>query len=168
MTIFREIALGVLVALAMQVAPARAQQALKPAELGQIKADVHEAMNKYIDAFNRGDSKFIGSNVFANPSAALGADGVVLRTPDEIDKQYANTYRRMSERGWAKSVTVSYNICVLNANTAFFNGLFNRVRKDGSVIEPTATSYLFTKTKDGWRMALLIGHDSNNTMTCSD
>ena len=62
-------ALAGLAGLFGMTAPAGAQQALKPEELGKIKTDVYEAMSKYVDAYNRGDSKFIGNSAFANPSA---------------------------------------------------------------------------------------------------
>ena len=167
-TTSRAITLSILMILALFAAPVRAQQALKPEETAKIKADVLEALQKYNDAFNRRDSKFIGEKVFTNPSVAMGPNGVVLKSAEEIDKQYAGSTQRLVEIGWEKSVPARYNICILNPNTALYNGLFNRVRKDGSVIQGTATTYMFIKVKDGWRMSALFGTSLDKTVTCSD
>ena len=166
---FLRIVLCAVAALAIQGMAARAQQAtLRPEDIGKIKAEINAAMSAYIDASNRGDSKFIGNSVFSNPSVALGPDGVATHTPDETDKRYANLNRTLVERGWVKSVTARYNICVLNANTGFVDAVFNRTRKDGSVIEPVASSYFFSRTKEGWKLSLMIGHVPTKIVSCSD
>ncbi len=167
-TIFRTIAVTTLVIAALFSAPTHAQQVLKSDDIAKIKTDVHAAMEKYRTAFNRRDSKAIGDSSFTSPSVAMGGDGVVVKTPDQIDKQYAGSTSKLAEIGWVESVPVRYDICVINANTALYNGLYNRVRKDGSVITPTATTYLLNKGKDGWRIAALFGHSFTHTMTCSE
>ncbi len=165
---FRTIVLGVAIAVAVYTSPAGAQQVLKPEDTARIKVEVDAAMQNYVTAFNRSDSKSIANNSFTSPSVAMGPNGVSTRTPEQIDQQYADTTKRLAETGWVKSVGGRYSICVINANTALFNGRFDRLRRDGSVLTETATTYLFTKGKDGWRIAALFGHATDKIITCSE
>lgn len=165
---FRTIILGVAMAAAVYTSPVGAQQVLKPEDTARIKAEVDAAMQNYVSAFNRRDSKFIANSSFTSPWITMGPSGVSTRTPEQVDQQYAGTTQRLAETGWVKSVGGRYSICVINANTALFNGRFDRVRKDGSVMTETATTYLFTKGKDGWRIAALFGHTIDKVITCSE
>jgi hypothetical protein len=161
----RAAGLGALFLLAAQSAQA---QALKPEETAQIKTEVIKAMDGYMASFNNGDTKSVANNSFTNPGLAMGANGVTVNTPEQLDKQYAGNLARLKEAGWAKSVVLSYEVCVMNPNVAFASSRFNRVKTDGSILAEGATTYMLNKSKDGWRIAMLIGHDRSKTMKCSD
>ncbi len=167
-TYFRIVALSVAIIVGLAASPGRAAQGLTPEDHTKIKAEVNAAMQNYVDAFNRSDGNFIGHSSFTNPAAVIGPNGVVTRTPEQMAQQYNNTTQQLAKTGWVKSVGGRYSICVINATTALFDGRFDRVRKDGSVMTETATTYLFNKGKDGWRIAALWGHDINKAVTCSE
>lgn len=161
----RAMILGVAMIAALCASPVRA---LTLEYQAKIKTEVNAAMQNYVDAFNRSDGNSIGNSSFTNPSFAIGPSGLSTRTPEQMAQQYTNTTKRLAETGWVKSVGGRYSICVINATAALFNGRFDRVRKDGSVMTETATTYLFNKGKDGWRIAALWGHDINKVVTCNE
>ncbi len=158
--------LGIVLSGAVLSAPAQAQ-ALKPEELSQIKTEVLATVTHYFTAFNAQNTKEIGEKVFTNPGLAMSATGVAVNTPEQVDKQYAGNLQRLQEQGWEKSVMGQYDVCVMNANVAFASGKFTRLRKDGSVLQAGASTYMLNKGKDGWRIAMLIGTDANKTVTCN-
>lgn len=164
-TFLRAAAFGVVFSFAAQGAQA---QALKAEETAQIKADVIKAMDGYMASFNKGDTKSVANNSFTNPGLAMGPNGVTINTPEQLEKQYTGNLERLKEAGWAKSVVLKYEVCVMNANVAFASSTFNRVKTDGSILAEGATTYMLNKGKDGWRIAMLIGHDRSKTMKCSD
>lgn len=166
-TFINRVALGVLLSVAVLSAPARAQQALKPEELTQIKADVLATVTAYFTAFNEHKTKDIADKIFTNPGLAMNANGVTVNTPEQIDKQYTGNLQRLTEQGWEKSVLLHYDVCVMNANVAFASGTFNRVKKDGSILQHGASTYMLNKGKDGWRIAMLIGTDANKMLSCN-
>lgn len=167
MTKFTALISGILIAAGLS-APVHAQQALKPEESARLKVEVNTAMQAYIDAFNRNDSKFIGHVTKSNPSVTVGPRGVTTQTPDEVEKGFANSAESLAKAGWVKTETTRYDICVLNPTTAWFDGRFARMRKDGSVISQHAITYFFTKGSDGWKMFANFGHDINKVVTCKD
>jgi len=164
-TFLRATALGVMLAVTAHGAQA---QALKPEETAKFKADVIAAMDGYMASFNKGDTKSVAFKSFTNPGLAMSANGVAVNTPEQLEKQYTGNLERLKEAGWAKSVVLSYEVCVMNANVAFASSRFNRVKTDGSILAEGATTYMLNNGKDGWRIAMLIGHDRSKTMKCSD
>jgi len=148
-------------------APVQAQEALKPEDLAKIKAEVLATVTSYFTAFNEHRTKDIADKVFTNPGLAMSANGVAVNTPEQIDKQYAGILQRLTEQGWEKSVMLQYDVCVMNANVAFASGKFNRLKKDGSILQSAASTYMLNKGKDGWRIAMLIGTEANKQLTCN-
>ena len=148
---------------------AQAQQApMTPAETAKIKADVIETMTKYVTTFTAQKPRIIADEIFSNPSLNMGANGVIVNTPDQVNTQYTGNIKRLVEENWEKSVMVHHNVCVMNANVAFSNSRYIRYKKDGSVHSEGASTYMLNKGKDGWRIVMLIGHDINKVMVCND
>lgn len=163
-TLLRSIALVLIFA-----ASAHAQQAaLTPADTAKIKAEVVETMTKYVTTFTAQKPKVIADNIFTNPSITLGANGLTVNTPEQVNAQYTGNIKRLLEGGWEKSVMEHHNVCVMNANVAFANSRYVRYKKDGSIHSEGASTYMLNKGKDGWRIVMLIGHDINKVMTCTD
>ena len=147
---------------------AHAQAAPKPEEIAKTKADVLATVNAYFSAFNQHDAQKIANEIYSNPSMAMGANGVSANTPDQVAKQYTGNIQRLVESGWDRSVILHYDVCLMNPNLAFAHGTFNRLRKDGSILQAGASTYMLNKGKDGWRIAMLVPHDKNKVMTCND
>jgi hypothetical protein len=168
MNLARTLALSTLLVTAALIGSARAQETLKPDEIAKIKTDVLVTMNAYFTAFNERDTQKIATGLFSNPSMTMGPAGVSANTPDQVAKQYAGNIQKLADAGWDKSVMLHYEVCLMNPNLAFAHGTFNRIRKDGSILQAGASTYMLNKGKDGWRIVMLIPHDKTKVMTCND
>jgi hypothetical protein len=165
---FRALALTAALAAAALVGSARAQEALKPDDVAKVKADVLATVTAYFTAFNQHDTQKIANEIFSNPSMTMGGAGVSANTPDQVAKQYAGNIQRLVESGWEKSVMLHYEVCIMNPNLAFAHGTFNRLRKDGSILQAGASTYMLNKGGNGWRIVMLIAHDKSKVMSCND
>jgi hypothetical protein len=134
----------------------------------KAKADALATVTAYFTAFNQHDADKIAREIFSNPSMAIGAGGVSANTPDQVAKQYAGNIQRLVDSGWEKSVMLHYDVCLMNPTLAFVHGTFNRLRKDGSILQAGASTYMLNKSKDGWRIVMLIPHDKTKVMNCSE
>ena len=166
--VFRALVFALVAVVMGFAAPLRAQEALKPAEIAKIKAEVLVTMDNYLQTFVRKDAQAIADKLFTNPSVSVGPNGVAANTPEQNAKQYTGTIQQLVDRGWDKSVSERTDVCVVNANAAFVNIHYNRFKKDGSLLQTGAAMYLLNKGKDTWRIVLLLSHDLNKTVICSD
>jgi hypothetical protein len=70
------------------------------------------------------------------------------------------------ESGWGKSVFTTESVCVLNANAAIASGYNTRSKSDGSVMSVGGVSYVFGKTKEGWKIVSYTGHPRGKVVRC--
>lgn len=141
---------------------------LSKAEIAKISAEVTEAVGTYGRVFSEQNPKGLVEGSFNQPSFSIGANGVAMNSPDKQVAQFDATIKRLAETGWEKSVFSKISVCVLNANAAFASGLFTRYKKDGGVLAQGSETFIFIKSKDGWRIVSTIGHDAYKAVTCSD
>ena len=157
--------------LAAVSAPLLAQeQGLSKDQVATIEKEVTAALHNYYRLYTEQNSEALGAGVFLEPWIQLGANGPQLNhtEPGEVAKRFAGNIERLKEQGWVKSEYPKPIVCVINAGTAIASGEFMRYRKDGSVISVNGTSYLFTRTKDGWRIVSFFGHERGKIIGCND
>ncbi len=140
---------------------------LSPAEIAKITAEVTEGVVTYGRVFSERNPKGVVEGSFNQPSFSMGASGVAMNVPEKQIAQFDATLKRLADSGWEKSVFSKMSVCVLNANAALASGLFTRYRKDGSEHSQGSETFIFTRTKEGWRIVSTIGHDAFKTVTCS-
>ncbi len=168
---YRSIRMALAIFVAAAVAtPAMAQEPpgkLSAAEIAKITAEVTEGVVTYGRVFSERNPKGVVEGSFNQPSFSIGASGVAMNVPEKQIAQFGATQKRLADSGWEKSVFSKMSVCVLNANAALASGLFTRYRKDASVHSEGSETFIFTRTKDGWRIVSTIGHDAFKTVTCS-
>ena len=167
MSIVRALAFGFALAAVAMPGLGHAQTAAKAEDVAKAKAEVLATVNAYFAAFNQHDTQKIANELFSNPSMTTGAAGVSANTPEQVAKQYASNLQRLVEAGWEKSVILHYDVCLMNPTLAFAHGTFNRVRKDGSILQAGASTYMLNKGKEGWRIVMLIAHEKDKVMSCN-
>jgi hypothetical protein len=132
-----------------------------------LKAEVSAAWEDYLKVFAAGRSDVISERVYLAPSYALGAAGPsVSATAAEIKTRFDASIGALVPQNYARTTTKSANICVLNDATAILSAQFTRYRKDGSVLSEPAGTYVFSKTKQGWRIVAQIPHAPERVITC--
>ena len=117
--------------------------------------------------FAAGRADVIGDRVYLAPSFNLTATGPnVSMTPADTRARFESSIAALVKQNYARTATKHANICILNDATAILSAQFTRYRKDGSVLSEPAGTYVFSKTKDGWRIVAQIGHAPDRVMRC--
>jgi hypothetical protein len=139
----------------------------QPAAQDSLKAEVSAAWEEYLKVFAAGRADVIGERVYLAPSFNLTATGPnVSMTPADTKARFESSIAALVPQNYARTATKHASICILNDATAILSAQFTRYRKDGSVLSEPAGTYVFSKTKDGWRIVAQIGHAPDRVMKC--
>jgi hypothetical protein len=139
----------------------------QPAGQETLKAEVSAAWEEYLKLFAEGRADVIGDRVYSAPSFNLTANGPnVSMTPADTRARFESSIGALVKQNYARTTTKHANICVLNDATAILSVQWTRYRTDGSVLSEPAGTYVFSKTKEGWRIIAQTGHAPERVMTC--
>ena len=112
-----------------------------------LRAQVFETYNRYLNAFNEADMETI-NDCISYPLAYIGADSDTMLDKFPIDP------RELKERiGWATSNAFEIDVEAVSdkkAHVVIRN--VRRLRSDGSLIEEATGFYAFKNTNNGWKM----------------
>jgi hypothetical protein len=157
------------VTLAAAVAlPAHAQQGdLTAAQVAAVKAEVTAAVDKYYAYFSAHDMKALPEEIFNIPWIVIGGSGPQPDlTKEQALARFEASLKDLLANGWGKSIFTTENVCVLNGNAALASGYNTRYKTDGSVMSVGGVTYLFGKTKQGWRVVSYTGHARGKVVRC--
>jgi len=163
------IRLGAAVMLAaMMSVTARGQQAdLTPAQAAAITHEVTDAVQTYYRLFTERNMAALPEQVFNIPWIVIGGSGPQPDlTKEQALARFEASLKDLVANGWGKSVFTTENVCVLNANAAIASGYNTRYKTDGSVMSVGGVSYLFGRTKAGWRVVSYTGHVRGKVVRC--
>jgi hypothetical protein len=157
--------------IAMLVAPpavAVAQQpALTASDVARIKTEVTAAVDKYYSLFSQHNMKALPEEIFNIPWIVIGGSGPQPDlTKEQALARFESSLKDLVASGWGKSAFTTENVCVLNANAAIASGYNTRYKTDGTVMSVGGVSYLFGKTKEGWRVVSYTGHARGKVVRC--
>ena len=112
-----------------------------------LRAQVFETYNRYLNAFNEADMETI-NDCIAYPLAYIGADSVKMLDKFPIDP------RELKERiGWATSNAFEIDVVAVSdkkAHVVIRN--VRRLRSDGSLIEEATAFYALKNISYGWKI----------------
>lgn len=160
---------AILALVGVAAAPvARAQQpALTEADITRVKAEVSAAVDKYYAYFSAHNMKALPEEIFNIPWIVIGGSGPEPDlTKEQALARFEASLKDLLARGWGKSVFTIQNVCVLNGSAAIASGYNTRYKTDGSVMSVGGTSYLFGRTKQGWRVVSYTGHARDKVVRC--
>jgi len=141
--------------------------ALTDADAARVKAEVTAAVDKYYAYFSAHNMKALPEEIFNIPWIVIGGEGPQPDlTKEQALARFEGSLKDLVARGWGKSVFTTQNVCVLNANAAIASGYNTRYKTDGSVMSVGGTSYLFGRTKQGWRVVSYTGHARDKVVRC--
>jgi hypothetical protein len=142
-------------------------RAAQPAAQDTLKAEVSAAWEEYLALFAEGRADVIGDRVYSAPSFNLTANGPnVSMTPADTRARFETSIAALVKQNYARTTTKHANICVLNDATAILSVQWTRYRKDGSILSEPAGTYVFSKTREGWRIVAQTGHAPERVMRC--
>ncbi len=154
---------AILFAIACLPAAAAAQA---PPE-SDVKAEVLDAWDTYIEAFSAGRTGVIAEEVYAAPSFQLGPAGAAVRPgAAETRAAFDAIHRQLAPERYERSETNRAEICVINPATALLSAHFTRYRTDGSVLSRGASSYLFARVDGDWRILAIMANPAGKLIAC--
>ena len=132
-----------------------------------VKTAVRMAWDAYIDAFSAGRTDLVASEIYAAPSYQLGESGGTVRmSVSDVKAAFDAIHASLNDARYARSETDVATICVINPGTALLSARYTRYRDDGTVLTKGASSYLFGKLKNDWRIVAIMGNPSGNLIAC--
>ena len=160
-------AVVVVVVVALTGTAAAQPGQMTAADMQRVKQEVTAAVDKYYRLFSEQNMKALPEEVFNIPWIVIGGNGP---QPDLTKEQalgrFEASLKQLRESDWGKSVFTTENVCVLNANAAIASGYNTRYKKDGSVMSAGGVSYLFGRTKDGWRIVSYTSMPRGKVVRC--
>ena len=166
----RAIRAGVIAVLlgVASISVARAQQpAMTDADVVRIKTEVTAAVDRYYALFSAHDMKALPEHIFNIPWIVIGGSGPQPDlTKEQALARFEASLKDLVANGWGKSVFTTQNVCVLNGSAAIASGYNTRYKTDGSVMSVGGVSYLFGRTKQGWRVVSYTGHAREKVVRC--
>lgn len=94
--------------------------------------------------------------------AAAGARSLATRA--DIEAWLTPVFARLKERGYARSDWAEFQSKLLSSGVAVVSTQTVRYKTDGQPMETLGFTYVLRKTKEGWKVAVLIGHDAANVL----
>jgi len=132
------------------------------------RAEVRAAWDEYVKAVSAQRSDVIADRVYLAPSFNLAPSGVIVsNTAAEVRSRFEANWKQLTSQNYDHSETKSANICVLNETAAILSAQFVRYRKDGSILNEPAGTYVFAKTPQGWRIVAQMGHAPERIIRCA-
>ena len=157
----------VLVVAALTGTAAAQQGQMTEADLQRVKSEVTAAVDKYYRLFSEHNMKALPEEVFNIPWIVIGGNGPQPDlTKEQALARFEASLKQLRESDWGKSVFTTETVCVLNASAAIASGYNTRYKKDGSVMSVGGVSYLFGRTKDGWRIVSYTSMPRGNVVRC--
>ena len=110
-----------------------------------LRAQVFETYNRYLNAFNEADMETI-NDCISYPLAYIGAGSVKM-----LDKFPIDPRELKESTGWATSNAFEIDVVAVSekkAHVVIRN--VRRLRSDGSLIEEATAFYALKNTNNGW------------------
>jgi len=122
------------------------------------KAAIVQALTDYQTAFSRHDPQ--STQLYYHvPCMLIGAEGVVvLISRPEIEAFFAALMESLEARGWARSQWVEVYVKQLSDSVALVSTVAARYKADGKELERVGATYVFHKTDDAWKIAMVTPH----------
>jgi SnoaL-like domain len=150
------------------VGPAVAAQQLSASREQTLRAEVKAALDQYYAWFSAGRWDLVAQRAYQAPALFLGLKGLDVRLSEEaVTARFEALLKPLIADGYARSEIPSPRICVLSETAATVSGRYIRYRKDGSIMGEFGATYIFARTRDGWRMVALINHDADKGLGCT-
>ena len=90
---------------------------------------------------------------------------MTLSTGAEIEELFSHLIERLKARGYARSEYIHLYVRQLSESQALTSGVIARYTASGEEFERQGATYIYRKTDDGWKIAVLVGpHDPDTVL----
>ena len=130
----------------------------------EVKAVALQAFKDYVAAVGTLDVQRVVP-YYHEPLMFVSAAGTrALATRAEMEEWLKPVFGRMKEQGYARSDWSEFHMKLLSAGVAVVSTQTVRYKADGQELAKLGFTYILRKTKEGWQIAVLVGHDPANVL----
>jgi ketosteroid isomerase-like protein len=123
------------------------------------RAAAIQAFKDYVAAVGSLDAQRVAPH-YHEPLMFVAAAGArALATRSDIEAWLTPVFARLKERGYGRSDWSEFQSKLLSNGVAVMSTQTVRYKTDGQQMEKVGFTYILRKTKEGWKVAVLIGHD---------
>jgi ketosteroid isomerase-like protein len=123
-----------------------------------------QAFKDYVAAVASLDAQRVAPH-YHEPLMVVAAAGArALATRADIAAWLTPVFARLKERGYARSDWSEFQSKLLSNGVAVVSTQTVRYKTDGQQMEKVGFTYILRKTSEGWKVAVLIGHDPANVL----
>ena len=128
------------------------------------RAAAVQAFKDYVAAVASLDAQRVAPH-YHEPLMVVAASGArALATRADIAAWLTPVLARMKERGYARSDWSEFQSKLLSNGIAVVSTQTVRYKSDGQQLEKAGFTYILRRTTEGWKVAVLVGHDPANVL----
>jgi ketosteroid isomerase-like protein len=128
------------------------------------KAMAIQAFKNYVAEVGSLDAQRVAAYYHEPLMFVTTARAGAFNTRAEIEAWLKSVFAGMKQRGYARSDWSDFHAKMLSAGVAVISTQTVRYKADGQELERLGFTYLLRKTGDGWKVAVLVGHDPSNVL----
>lgn len=128
------------------------------------KAAAIKAFKDYVAAVGTLDPQQVAPYYHEPLMFVTAARAGALATRADIEAWLKPVFAGMKERGYARSDWSEFQAKLLSNGVAVISTQTVRYKADGQELERVGFTYLLRKTTQGWKVAVLVGHDPANVL----
>lgn len=127
-----------------------------------MKTEISQLIQAYGAAFRPGNESELPM-FFAFPvHIIVHGDRAQIASPDELEQLMSATLEALAENNFSHSELEELHVHSLSQYAAIVSTRFNRLKKDGSLLEEIAATYhVFRSDGEGWKIVGITVHDTD-------
>ena len=103
------------------------------------------------------------SPYFHEPALLIGPGGMLAaQARDVLPAAFTPVMEGLRARGFGRSELNIRDVKLLNATTMIVTGVAMRYKLDGQELEQAGVTYVVAKPASGWKIAVVIAHDTES------
>lgn len=152
----------VFLATQMSVSPAHSQSSEE-----HLNNDAYQFFAHYLNAYNNFDGKAAAAHY--HEKVSVTGIGNILRdnTNQDMQNLLGAFLQRVKAQGVAKFEWETLQVSMLGENTAMASNIAARYKKDGSLHDRAAATFIAQNTEGGWKIFSLHIHSTEHVLNIS-
>lgn len=126
---------------------------------------IRGVLGAYHEAFDEGDPRDLTSFVHRPITVVTPRGAYVLADRQEIVSAFTSVRRDLRARGCRRTERHDVQVRVLDDRLARARALTVRFGEEGRELERTGAAYVLRRTREGWRIVVLVEHEVGGDAT---
>ena len=130
----------------------------------ECPTSIQSVMTAYVEAFAHDPAA--ASLFYGEPVLIVTPTQVItLSKRADVEALLDRTLTDLKSLGYSHTQVAKHHTRMLNSNSALYEVVAERIKRDGTIMERSGFTYCLHKGKEGWRIYNLIATDLDRLMT---